>query len=30
LIIFAIAVPVAVYIIFDTTLHVPLPRGLFR
>ena len=30
LIIFAVAVPIAVYIIFDTILHVPLPRGYFR
>jgi hypothetical protein len=27
---FAIAVPVATYLVFDRTLNVPLPRGLFR
>jgi len=27
---FAIVVPIAVYAIFDTTLHVPLPRGWLR
>jgi hypothetical protein len=27
LVLFAIVVPIAVYAIFDTTLHVPLPRG---
>ncbi len=25
--VFAVVVPIAVYAIFDTTLHVPLPRG---
>jgi putative tricarboxylic transport membrane protein len=27
---FAIVVPVATYLLFDTALNVPLPRGLFR
>ncbi|MFB3819986.1 MAG: tripartite tricarboxylate transporter TctB family protein [Candidatus Methylomirabilales bacterium] len=27
---FAVAVPVATYLVFDRTLNVPLPRGLFR
>jgi hypothetical protein len=27
---FAIVVPVATYLVFDRTLNVPLPRGLFR
>jgi putative tricarboxylic transport membrane protein len=30
LILFAVVVPVATYLIFDRTLNVPLPRGLFR
>ena len=30
LLLFAAAVPVAVYLLFDTALHVPLPRGVFR
>jgi len=30
LILFAIVVPIVVYAIFDTTLHVPLPQGWFR
>jgi len=30
LIFFAIIVPAAIHIIFDATLNVPLPRGLFR
>ncbi len=30
LILFALAVPVATYLVFDRTLNVPLPRGLFR
>jgi len=30
LVLFAIAVPVAIYMIFDTTLNVPLPRGWLR
>jgi putative tricarboxylic transport membrane protein len=30
LILFAVAVPVATYLVFDRTLNVPLPRGLFR
>jgi Tripartite tricarboxylate transporter TctB family len=29
-ILFAVVVPVATYLIFDRTLNVPLPRGLFR
>ncbi len=29
LVIFAAAVPVATYLLFDRTLHVPLPRGWF-
>ena len=27
---FAVVVPVATYLLFDTALNVPLPRGLFR
>lgn len=27
---FSLVVPVAIYLLFDTTLNVPLPRGLFR
>ncbi len=27
---FAVVVPVAIYLLFDTFLNVPLPRGLFR
>lgn len=27
---FAVLVPVAIYLLFDTTLNVPLPRGFFR
>ena len=27
---FAVAVPVATYLVFDRILNVPLPRGLFR
>jgi putative tricarboxylic transport membrane protein len=27
---FAVLVPVVIYLLFDTTLNVPLPRGLFR
>ncbi|HSC71647.1 MAG TPA: tripartite tricarboxylate transporter TctB family protein [Candidatus Methylomirabilis sp.] len=27
---FAVAVPVATYLVFDTALNVPLPRGWFR
>jgi hypothetical protein len=30
LILFAIAVPIAVYVIFCTALKVPLPQGWFR
>ncbi|MCX5733020.1 MAG: tripartite tricarboxylate transporter TctB family protein [candidate division NC10 bacterium] len=30
LILFALVVPVATYLLFDTALNVPLPRGLFR
>jgi len=30
LLLFAVAVPVATYLIFDRLLNVPLPRGLFR
>jgi putative tricarboxylic transport membrane protein len=30
MVLFAIVVPVAVYMIFDTTLNVPLPRGWLR
>jgi len=30
LILFAAAVPLATYLLFDRTLNVPLPRGLFR
>lgn len=30
LIVFAAAVPVATYLVFDRFLNVPLPRGLFR
>jgi len=30
LILFAVAVPLATYLLFDRTLNVPLPRGLFR
>ena len=30
LVLFAIVVPVATYLLFDTALNVPLPRGLFR
>jgi putative tricarboxylic transport membrane protein len=29
-VLFAILVPVATYLVFDRTLNVPLPRGLFR
>jgi putative tricarboxylic transport membrane protein len=28
--VFAVMVPVVIYLVFDTTLNVPLPRGLFR
>jgi hypothetical protein len=27
---FALVVPVAIYLLFDATLHVPLPRGPLR
>ncbi len=27
---FAVVVPVAIYLVFDTTLNVPLPRGFLR
>jgi hypothetical protein len=27
---FAVVVPAATYLLFDTALNVPLPRGLFR
>ena len=30
LILFAVVVPVATYVVFDRLLNVPLPRGLFR
>ncbi len=30
LVLFAVAVPVVTYLVFDTALNVPLPRGLFR
>lgn len=30
LILFAVVVPVATYLVFDRALNVPLPRGLFR
>jgi len=30
LVLFAVAVPLATYLLFDRTLNVPLPRGLFR
>ena len=30
LIVFAVTVPIAIYLIFSTTLNVPLPPGLFR
>jgi putative tricarboxylic transport membrane protein len=30
LVLFALVVPVATYLLFDTALNVPLPRGLFR
>lgn len=30
LVFFAVVVPVATYLVFDRTLNVPLPRGLFR
>jgi len=30
LVLFAVAVPVATYLLFDRMLNVPLPRGLFR
>ena len=30
LILFAVVVPIATYILFSTALHVPLPRGWFR
>jgi putative tricarboxylic transport membrane protein len=30
LVLFAIAVPVAMYVLFDTTLNVPLPQGWLR
>lgn len=30
LILFAVVVPVATYLVFDQALNVPLPRGLFR
>ncbi len=30
LIVFAVAVPVVTYLVFDRALNVPLPRGLFR
>lgn len=30
LVLFAVVVPVATYLVFDRTLNVPLPRGLFR
>jgi putative tricarboxylic transport membrane protein len=30
LMLFAVAVPVATYLLFDRILNVPLPRGLFR
>ncbi|MBI4572934.1 MAG: tripartite tricarboxylate transporter TctB family protein [candidate division NC10 bacterium] len=30
LLLFATVVPIAVYLLFDTALHVPLPRGWFR
>ena len=30
LILFAVVVPVVTYLVFDTTLNVPLPRGWFR
>lgn len=30
LILFAVAVPIAVYVLFDNILNVPLPRGWFR
>jgi len=30
LVLFAVVVPVATYLLFDTALHVPLPRGWFR
>jgi hypothetical protein len=28
--VFALLVSAAIYLLFDTTLHVPLPRGLLR
>ena len=30
LVVFAVVVPVVTYLVFDRTLNVPLPRGLFR
>jgi branched-subunit amino acid transport protein AzlD len=30
LVFFSVAVPVAIYLVFDATLNVPLPRGLLR
>jgi putative tricarboxylic transport membrane protein len=30
LVLFALVVPVAIYLLFDTTLNVPLPSGWFR
>jgi hypothetical protein len=30
LVLFAVVVPVATYLLFDTALNVPLPRGWFR
>jgi hypothetical protein len=30
LLLFALVVPVMTYLLFDRTLNVPLPRGLFR